>query len=296
MRAYELRVWKTLRYTKYIALILILALLLCGCGKEEPVDPYAGMAQVETGYGTKMWIRPIEGLPVNEIGPEDFSDGVYIGGEYDVIEGIDVSEHQGVIDWDLVAADGIDFAIIRAGYRGYSQGGLFMDNYFYDNLHGAKNAGLDIGLYFFSQAITVEEAVEEAQYLLKLLEDCHAESIDMPIFYDWESIGNDEARTDGLGGDIITDCALAFSEVISAAGYEAGVYFYRNLGYFSYDLGRLTNLTWWAAALNDYPDFYYEHYLWQYDVSGPGSVDGIEGEVDRNKLFIPIVTEEIPEV
>ncbi len=277
-----------MRYIKLAAAALALLVLLCGCGGQEAVDPYEGMVQVETGYGTQMWIRPIEGLPVNDIGPQDFTEGVYTGTEYEVLQGIDVSEHQGVVDWEAVADDGIDFAIIRAGYRGYSEGGLFTDAYFEENMKGAMRAGLDVGVYFFSQAISAEEAVEEAEYLLAILSDFGPGALSLPVFYDWESIGNDEARTDGLGGEIITDCALAFGEKIAAAGYDAGVYFYRNLGYYSYDLSRLTNLTWWAAALNDYPDFYYQHYLWQNAVTGPGSVDGVEGEVDRNMLFIPI--------
>lgn len=279
-----------MRYKKYIALALVLLLVLSGCSSKKPVDPYEGMVQVETGFGSMAWITPIEGLPVNDIGPEDFTDGVYTGSDYEVLRGIDVSEHQGEIDWEAVAADGIDFAIIRAGYRGYSEGGLFEDAYFSDNMEGAIKAGLDVGVYFFSQAINTEEAVEEAAYLLELLGH-YGDKLSLPIFYDWESIGNDEARTDGLGGEIITDCAIAFGEKIAAAGYEAGVYFYRNLGYYSYDLSRLTHLTWWAAALNDYPDFYYQHYFWQNAVTGPGSVEGVEGEVDRNMLFIPIPTE-----
>ena len=276
-----------MRNIKIIAVFCLVFILLAGCGK-EPVDPYEGMVQVETGYGSLMWISPIEGLPVNDIGPEDFSGDKYIGTDYTLRYGIDVSEHQGLIDWEAVAADGIDFVIIRAGYRGYSEGGLFVDNYFCENMEGARAAGLDIGVYFFSQAISAEEAVEEAAFLAdEILSRCDAGSITMPVYYDWESIGNDEARTDGLGGEIITDCALAFCEAMATRGYETGVYFYRNLGYFSYDLSRMTELHWWAAALNDYPDFYYKHDLWQNAVTGPGTVAGVEGEIDRNILFVP---------
>ena len=199
----------------YIALFLAAVLLLglCACSN-EPTDPYEGMVQVETGYGSPMWIRPYEGVPVNELKAEDFVDGQYVGDAYDVKMGIDVSEHQKIIDWGKVAADGIDFAIIRAGYRGYSVGGIFADEYFHDNLTGAAANGLDIGVYFFSQATTVEEAEEEAEYLVSLLQSYPANIVTLPVFYDWETIGTEPARTDGVGGETITDCALAFTSKI----------------------------------------------------------------------------------
>lgn len=274
----------------YIALALAAALLLplSACSK-EPSDPYEGMVQVETGYGTPMWIRPYEGVAVNDLKPEDFVDGRYVGEDYEVKMGIDVSEHQKIINWSAVAADGIDFAIIRAGYRGYSVGGIFGDEYFFDNITGAAANGLDVGIYFFSQATTVEEAEEEAIYLVSILQNYPASIITLPVFYDWETIGTEPARTDGVGGETITDCALAFASKIEEAGYEGGVYAYRKLGYFSYDLSRMTHLTWWVATLSDYPDFYYKHDFWQYSITG--SVDGITGEVDKNMLFIPRVAE-----
>lgn len=279
-----------MRLKGYIALILTALMLftLSGCSKKT-ADPYEGMVQVETGYGSLMWITPYEGVPVNDIGAEDFLEGRYIGDAYDVKMGIDVSEHQGTIDWAAVASEGIDFAIIRAGYRGYSAGGLFTDAYFDGNMKGAAGNGLDIGIYFFSQATNPEEAVEEAEYLLSLLESYPYGTVTLPVFYDWESIDTDEARTDGVTGEVITECALAFTAKIAEAGYDCGVYAYRKLGYFSYDLPRMTHLNWWVATLSDYPDFYYKHNFWQYSITG--SVAGIEGDVDRNMLFIPRVTE-----
>ncbi len=272
-----------MRYKRCIAALLVLMLILCGCTSKKAADPYEGMVQVESGLGTKMWVTRHDDVPVNELKAEHFSGGKYIGSEYTVLDGIDVSEHQGTIDWEAVAADGIDFAIIRAAYRGYSEGGLFTDKYFEENIKGAAENGIDIGVYLFSQAINTEEAVEEANYLLGLLESCSGD-ISLPVFYDWESISNDEARTDGLGGEIITDCALAFCAAITEAGYESGVYAYRNLGYFSYDLPRMTHLTWWMAALAEYPDFYYKHDFWQHSITG--EVAGISGDVDRNMMFI----------
>ena len=279
-----------MRRKGHIALFLAAVMLLglCACSK-EPTDPYEGMVQVETGYGTPIWIRPLEGVAVNDLKAEDFAEGKYIGEAYDVKMGIDVSEHQQTIDWAAVASDGIDFAIIRAGYRGYSAGGLFTDAYFDGNIKGAADNGLDVGVYFFSQATSPEEAVEEADYLLALLKNYPDHTVTLPIFYDWESIDTDEARTDGVSGETITECALAFTARIEEAGYKGGVYAYRKLGYFSYDLSRMTHLTWWVATLSDYPDFYYKHDFWQYSITG--NVKGIEGDVDRNMLFIPKVTE-----
>ncbi len=276
-----------MRNKRFIAAVLILILLfsLAACSKKT-TDPYEGMVQVETGFGGLMWITPYEGVPVNDLSAEDFSGGKYIGGDYEVRSGIDVSEHQGGIDWEAVARDGVDFAIIRAGYRGYSAGGLFTDGYFQENMKGAAKNGIDIGIYFFSQATNPEEAAEEAEYLLELLSAYPVGTVTLPIFYDWESIDTDEARTDGLGGEVITECALAFCNKIAEAGYEAGVYAYRKLGYFSYDLPRMTHLTWWVATLSDYPDFYYKHSFWQYSITG--SVAGINGDVDRNMMFVPL--------
>lgn len=274
----------------WISAFLAAALLvsLCACSRKA-TDPYEGMVQVESGYGNLIWITPYEGVAVNDLSAEDFSEGEYIGEAYDVKMGIDVSEHQGSIDWAAVASDGIDFAIIRAGYRGYSAGGLFTDAYFDGNIKGAAANGLDVGVYFFSQATNPEEAAEEAEYLLSLLKGYPADTVTLPIFYDWESIDTDEARTDGISGEIITECALAFTAKLEEAGYESGVYAYRKLGYFSYDLPRMTHLKWWVATLSDYPDFYYKHDFWQYSITG--RVNGIEGDVDRNMLFIPRVTE-----
>lgn len=275
-----------MRKKRFIAAALCTLLLLtAGCSSRKAADPYEGMVQVESGFGYKMWVTLHEDVPASELVEGDFVNGKYIGTEYSVREGIDVSEHQGVVDWEAVASDGIDFAIIRAGYRGYSEGGLFVDDYFFENMNGAIENGLDIGIYFFSQATGAEEAVEEADFLIdEMLSLYTAETFTLPIFYDWESITTDEARTDGLGGETITECALAFCARLSERGYSPGVYAYRNLGYFSYDLPRMTHLTWWVAALNDYPDFYYKHDFWQYSITG--SVDGIDGDVDRNMMFI----------
>lgn len=273
---------------KYIAGVLVLCLLLGGCTSREQADPYAGMVQVPSGYGAQMWVKLHEDVPVSDFAKEDFADGEYVGTDYVYTKGIDVSEHQGLIDWEAVAAEGVDFAIIRAGYRGYSEGGLFTDKYFAENMSGAADNGIDIGVYFFSQAVSVQEAEQEAEYLLELLSD-YPGKLSLPVFFDWETIGIDEARTDNVDGTTLTDCAIAFCDKIREAGHEAGIYAYRNLGYYSYELPRLTACTWWIAALGDFPDFYYKHSFWQYSVTG--QINGIAGDVDLNMMFTPAASE-----
>ena len=245
---------------KRIGILLLAAALLCGCGNAAPtpteppetVDPYAGMVQVESGYGTRMWVTEYEDVPVSTLTAADFQEGEYTGSRYVVRKGIDVSEHQGLINWEAVANSGVEFAIIRAGYRGYGKAGtLNIDPHFYENIGLAATNGIDIGVYFFSQATSVEEAEAEADFLLEMLEFFGGAYVTLPVYYDWEPITYDDARTDGVDGDTVTACAAAFCEKIAAAGYEAGVYAYRYLGYFSYDLRQLTDYSLWIGAVGD---------------------------------------------
>lgn len=192
-------------------------------------------------------------------------------------KGIDVSYYQGDIDWEAVRADGVEFAILRLGYRGYGEGTLNLDVEFLDNIKGAAEAGVDVGIYFFSQAITVAEAVEEADFVLRYIRDY---DITYPVCFDWEPIFNDAARTDGLDRRTLTDCAVAFCERIEAAGYAPMVYFTKWLGYTQYDLSRLADYELWFAEYTDAPGFYYDFDMWQ--CSSKGSVAGIEGNVDMN--------------
>ena len=275
---------------------LLLCLLLCGCGANrknprpvETVDPYAGMVQVESGFGTKMWVKEYEELPVNPY--LDRTDWKTLGRDR-VRSGIDISEHQGEIAWDvLLGENALDFVIIRAGYRGYGEGGkLCEDAWFRRNLEAVLANGLDVGLYFFSQATTTAEAEAEADYLLDLLGELEnmnisPETVTLPIFFDWERIDFDDARTDDVRAEAITDLAIAFCERIRAAGYTPGVYAYRALAYYSYDLPRLADYRLWIGALGVQPDFYYAHDFWQRAVVT--DMAGIPGEVDVNAWFLP---------
>ena len=280
----------------FLSSLLCAVLLLCACGKGESapvetVDPYAGMVQVESGFGTLMWVEKYEELPVNALTAADFSDGEYLGDCYRVRRGVDVSEHQGEIDWAAVRENGIEFAVLRAGYRGYGEAGVLRrDDFFLYNVNGAAENGIDMGVYFFSQATDVAEAEEEAEFLLDILSLYTVDTFTLPVYYDWEAIDQDEARTDGMTGEAITACAAAFCEKIAAAGYDTGIYAYRNLGYFSYDLRALKDYSLWIGAVGEYPDFYYAHELWQYSYTG--TVPGINTPVDLDLLFEAIeVTE-----
>ena len=175
----------------------------------------------------------------------------------------------------------MDFAIIRLGYRGYTQGAIQTDSCFFQNIQGALDAGLDVGVYFFSQAITPEEARQEADYTLSLLESY---PITCPVVYDWEPITFAEgARTDQLEHEVLTQCAAAFCQRVAQAGYTPAVYFNQEMGYFSFDLKELSPFQFWLAEYDSYPSFYYGFTLWQY--THEGRVDGIQTPVDWNLDF-----------
>lgn len=236
-------------------------------------------------YGGQTLVA-MEGMPRNPYAPEDFSidERGRVTYEKDGISaktGVDVSFYQQDIDWQAVAADGIDFAIIRLGYRGYTEGGLMMDERFETNVQGALDAGLEVGVYFFSQAITPEEAEAEAAFVLHAIEDYE---ITGPIAFDWEPITSGQnARTDGMTGEVLTQCAKAFCAQVAQGGYEPAVYFNQDLGYLHYDLRELTDYTLWLAEYDQKPDFYYHFDLWQY--THTGTVAGIEGNVDLNLML-----------
>ena len=196
------------------------------------------------------------------------------------LTGVDVSEHQEKIDWAAVRAAGVDFAILRIGYRGYTEGSIQEDTYFEQNLAGAIDAGLDVGVYFFSQAMDEQEAREEARFVLDKISGYQ---LAYPVFFDWEKIGAD-ARSDAMDLTSLTTVTDTFCSEIEAAGYQAGLYFNQQLGYEELHLPSLQGYTFWLAEYNDTPSFTYDFDLWQY--ASDGSVDGIDGDVDLNLAFI----------
>ena len=195
-----------------------------------------------------------------------------------VLCGIDVSSHQGKIDWNAVAADGIDYAMIRCGFRGYGEkGSLNEDEYFKENIEGALAAGLDVGVYFFSQALTVEEALNEAALTLQLIRDY---PVTYPVVFDWERMTNSGSRTANPGWDAVLNCAEAFCGAISAAGYTPMLYFNKNMAYLYFDMERVQAYDNWFAWYHDELEFLYDFQMWQY--SDSDKVAGIQGKVDMN--------------
>lgn len=266
-----------------IVLALVLRSLLRAEERAEP-DPHAGQVYVNDGANL-VWLTPHENFAVSALRPWQFIEPeqrpYYLGTEYTVRRGIDLSVFQKSVDWKKAAADGVEFAVIRLGFRGYGKGVLQPDERFDSHLTGAHDAGIDAGVYFFSQALTAEEGREEAQYVLEQLQ---GRTLELPVYFDWEPVTAEDSRTNGYDYAHLTDSAVAFCQTIQQAGYQAGVYINRQQGYYHYDLSRLTDYSLWVADYNSYPDFYYRFDMWQY--TAEGQVDGLDIQVDENLLFV----------
>ena len=266
-----------------VLILAIAAILVALALRPEPVDPHAGQVYIYDGFDW-IWMTPLPGVEVNSLTEDDFSAAnghpTYKGSDYRVLRGVDVSEHQHEIDWAQVAASGVDYAYIRLGYRGYTEGSIQEDAYFEQNLAGAIDAGLDVGVYFFSQALDEKEAIDEANFVLEKIKDY---PLSYPVIFDWEDIQAD-ARTDGMDSVQLTKNALAFCSAVEKAGYRAGVYFNQRFGYEEFDLESLQDYVFWLAEYNETPSFSYHFQLWQY--CNDGRVDGIQTDVDLNLAFL----------
>lgn len=235
----------------------------------------------------QMWLPVLADVPACKRVPEQHvtRNGQIYYLENDKITsilGIDVSSYQGDIDWETVAASGVKFAFIRCGFRGYGSGELVRDEYFDRNVQGAQAAGIDVGVYFYSQATTIQEAVDEADLTLDLIGDYQ---ITYPVVYDWEIVSTDSARTDGITVDTLTNCTIAFCEEIKNAGFTPMVYQNKRTSLLKLDLPALKDYDFWLAEYNDQATYYYDYRIWQY--CSDGHVPGIEGDVDMNICFKP---------
>lgn len=260
-----------------LALLALAAVMLLNLPEETPKT----QPPLTTATPTETTAPP---EPTPELSPYTMTDFQY-DGRYrtclatKTIPGIDVSSHQKTIDWQKVADSGIEFVIIRVGYRGYETGLLNPDERRDENYRGAKAAGLKVGAYFFSQAVTVEEAREEAAYILDAIKDWE---VDMPVVFDWEH--KKEGRTLNLESRIVTDCAIAFCDIVEEAGYEPMVYFNPHHARRFFHLIELEDYPFWLAYYTDRMQYDYKVEMWQYTNSG--SVPGIDTAVDINIYFV----------
>lgn len=194
--------------------------------------------------------------------------------------GIDVSKWNREIEWEKVKAAGVDFAIIRAGYRGSTTGSLVVDPYFEANIKAATMAGVKVGVYFFTQAVNEVEAVEEASMVLELVKEYN---LDYPIFIDTEGAGGN-GRADGLTVEMRTLVCDAFCRTVENAGRESGVYASRNWYYNRVEASQLENYCIWLAEYRKTPLYDGYYHMWQY--TSKGNIDGIEGNVDMNISYM----------
>ncbi|MCI9002090.1 MAG: lysozyme [Oscillibacter sp.] len=244
-------------------------------GRQIPV--YAGTERSQLAHGDFVW----SGDRL-----------VYTGSQFRTRFGIDVSAYQNraseneTIDWRSVRNDGVEFAFVRVGLRGYSSGKLAEDAFYRQNIEGAMNAGIETGVYFFSQAITVEEAIEEADFVIERLRSLN---INGPVAYDWE-MGNDSYRVYGIAPEMATACAIAFCKRIQEAGYTPMIYQSTYVAYMKFDQGAVAPyLCWFPEYKSDSseklcPTLYYQPDYWQF--SSKCSIAGIGGNVDANIQFI----------
>lgn len=251
-------------------------------------DPSADGNHVEIVYadGTSEWV-PIN--PYWKKNTYDFTNLVsknklleyYSDGKQVSFLGVDLSRYQKDVDFRALKRAGIDFCMLRVGSRGYETGALQADEYFDQYLAGAKEAGLDIGVYFYSQAVTEAEAIEEASMVLQKIA---GQPVKYPVAFDMEFVNNDDARVETLTRDERTAISLAFLRTIEDAGYTGMLYGNKEWLLKRIDLSKFENYDIWLSQEDDVPDYPYEYSMWQY--SRQGEVSGVDGYVDLNISFV----------
>ena len=225
-------------------------------------------------------------FPLSDLDPDsyfvdDYSFRSYSDGKITSKRGIDVSEHQGEINWSKVKEAGVDFAFIRIGYRTYDQGNIKDDYYFKYNIENAKANGIDVGVYFFSQAIDVDEAIEEAKYVIKKLKPY---DLDLPVAFDMEEVSGFMDRIYWMSKEDVTAVADAFCDTIEKKGYDSIIYTNPSWTHRKLDLQMLVDRKIWLANYTERTTFPYRFEFWQY--SETGTVDGIDSNVDLNIMFV----------
>lgn len=197
--------------------------------------------------------------------------------------GVDISKQTGSVNFNGLKAAGVDYVMIRLGGRGYSTGQITLDENFKTNIEGAIAAGLDIGVYFYSQAVNQDEAIQEANFVVQNLEP-YKGKVRYPVAFDMEFVSNDETRIDGLSREERTTVAQSFLEGVKAAGYVPMLYGDKEWLIKEIDLAKLQDYDVWLAQETDMPDYPYQYAMWQYSTSGV--LNGITGDANLNICFI----------
>ncbi len=263
-----------------ILLLIFAIVFMRQCGAEVPED---STPSETTDMSTLPTDPPLPPLTPNPYRPGDFAykNGYLTCLAGESMLGVDVSYFQGEIDWAKVAKTDVKFAMVRIGRRFADSGTIQEDPMWQTNLQGARENGLLVGVYFFSQAINPEEALEEAEYVLSLLEGM---ALDLPVVFDWEFMGEAD-RTAHMDADTLNACAQIFCDTVADAGYTPMVYFNVDFAKRMLDLQQLQHdgYQFWLAMYSSHMTFEHRIHMWQYTEGG--TVDGIAGEVDLNLYF-----------
>ncbi len=272
-------------------------------GKEIYVENADGTYRAATyedyNSGAKLFVKETVYTGWQTIDGQTYyykSDGTYVTGEQIIqgvaynfdskgclqvsggVLGIDVSKWNGSINWAKVKESGVNFAIIRIGYRGSTKGGLIDDSAFKANIEGASNAGIKVGVYWVTQAVNEVEAIEEASAVLSRISGYR---VSYPVFLDVESSGG---RGDAIDKATRTVVCKTFCQTIQNSGYTAGIYANKNWMTNYIDASQLTGYKIWLAQYSKECTYKGSYSMWQYTDSG--SISGINGKVDLNLSYL----------
>lgn len=262
---------------------------------EEKKDPFQDDPSmdgkhtlVKSADGTEEWVLISPYLKKNTYDFTNLSESANLlkytdGGRKISKVGVNISKHSGAVNFKSIKSAGIDYVMLRLGARGYSTGQISLDDNFVENIEAAIEAGLDIGIYFYSQAISQEEATQEANFVIQNVEPYKAH-INYPIAFDMEIVNNDRARIDGLSRDDKTTIATTFLSGVQAAGYIPMIYGNKEWLIKNIDLTKVQDYDVWLSDDADIPDYPYLFTMWQY--TNTGVLNGVTGDASLNICFV----------
>lgn len=254
--------------------------------EEEDLSEGGTKTKVIRPDGTEQWIMINSYLDKNTYQEAGFvyEEPVmkyFANGDKASYLGVDISKENGTVDFKKIKKDGVDFVMVRLGYRGYESGNVILDEEYFDNIQLANEAGLAVGVYFESQATTVEEALEEAEFVVTNLIEMR---VTYPVVFDLGLVANDTSRIDNIPKTQLTEITNAFCERVKEVGFTPMVYGNKYWLLRKIDLTMLGDYDIWLSQNGEVPDYPYEFAMWQY--SHTGSVSGISGDVNMNISFI----------